>query len=90
MVFANKYIDGVPHMVELLDVSPDGVRLRRLFEPETTHDTFALELYVGGFTTWAWTRRIWRRGNREALRIVSADPLDRARIRKFLRSVVAA
>lgn len=89
-VFANKYIEGVPHMVQLLDISCDGLRLRRLLEPETEAVAFPIELFVGGFTTWAWTRRVWRQGDREALRIVSADPIDRARIRKFLRSVVAA
>jgi hypothetical protein len=88
--FANKYIEGIPHVVELLDVSASGLQVRRILEPESTSMTYPLELSVGGVTLWAWTRRVWRRGNREALRIVSADPLDRARLRKFLRTAIAA
>ncbi|MDB4936091.1 MAG: hypothetical protein JWP87_3063 [Labilithrix sp.] len=89
-IFANKYIDGIPHVVELLDVSASGLQVRRILEPESSSMTYPLELEVGGVTLWAWTRRVWRRGNREALRIVSADSLDRARLRKFLRAALAA
>lgn len=89
-VFANKYIDGIPHVVELLDVSSSGLQVRRILEPESTSMTYPLELSLGGVTLWAWTRRVWRRGNREALRIVSADAVDRARLRKFLRAAIAA
>jgi len=88
-VFANKYIDGIPHIVELVDVSSSGLQVRRILEPESRVETYPLELCIGGVTLWAWTRRVWRRGNREALRIVSADPLDRARLRKFLREKAA-
>ena len=88
-VFANKYIDGIPHAVELLDVSASGLQVRRILEPESTSMTYPLELSLGGVTLWAWTRRVWRRGNREALRIVSADTVDRARFRKFLRGAMA-
>ena len=89
-IFANKYIDGTPHVVELLDVSPSGLQVRRILEPESATQTYPLELSIGGLTLWAWTRRVWRRGNREALRIVSADMLDRARLRKFLRGAATA
>jgi hypothetical protein len=88
-VFANKYIDGIPHVVELLDVSASGLQVRRILEPESASMTYPLELSLGGVTLWAWTRRVWRRGNREALRIVSADTVDRARFRKFLRGAMA-
>ncbi len=88
--FANKYIDGIPHVVELLDVSASGLRVRRILEPESATLTYPLELSVGGVTLWAWTRRVWRRGNREALRIVGADAVDRARLRKLLRGTLAA
>lgn len=88
--YANKYIDGVPHAVELLDVSASGFSIRRILEPESATETYPLEVSVGGVTFWAWTRRVWRDGNREALRIVSADAIDRARLRKFLGGVLAA
>lgn len=88
-VFANKYIDGIPHVVELLDVSASGLQVRRILEPESSSVTYPLELSLGGVTLWAWTRRVWRRGNREALRIVAADTVDRARFRKFLQGAMA-
>lgn len=84
-VFANKYIDGTPHAVELLDASASGLLVRRILEPDTQATAFALELSLGGKVLWAWTRRVWCHGSREALRIVSADALDRARLRKLLR-----
>ena len=52
--------------------------------------TYPLELSVGGVTLWAWTRQVWRRGNREALRMVSTDTVESARLRKFLRAAMAA
>jgi hypothetical protein len=87
--FANKYIDGIPHVVELLDVSASGLQVRRILEPESESLTYPLEVCLGGVTLWAWTRRVWRRGNREALRIVAADTVDRARFRKFLQVAMA-
>src|SRR3954469_14461103 len=89
-IFANKYIEGMPHVVELLNVSSSGLQVRRILEPESTTQTYPLEVALGGRTFWAWTRRVWRRGNREALRIVSADALDHALLRKFLREASPA
>ncbi len=88
--YANKYIDGVPHMVQLLDVSESGIRIRRIFEPETTTESFPLELSIGGVRFWAWTRRVWTWGCWEALEIVAADPMDRARFRKLVRATLGA
>ena len=84
--FANKFIDGIPHTIEVLDASAGGLRVRKILEPETTTDTFPLELCIGGHRFFAWTRRVWAKDDREALRIVGTDPLDRARLRKFLRT----
>ena len=85
-VFANRYIDGHPYAVEVLDASANGLRVRTMFEPDTsTRETFPIEVSVDGVRIWAWTRRVWKDGDCEALRIVSADPLERARFRKLLR-----
>ena len=89
-IFANKYIDGIPHTVEILDASAGGLRVRKILEPETASETFPLELSVGGHRFFAWTRRVWKLGDREALRIVATDPIDRARFKKFLRSFAPA
>jgi hypothetical protein len=90
-VFANRYIDGHPYAVELLDASASGLRVRTLLEPDTDElETFPIEIRVDGVRIWAWTRRVWKKGNREALKIVSADPLERARFKKLLRERSAA
>gem|GEM_PF-575220 len=88
-VFANKYVDGIPHIVEVLDVSSSGLAVRRILEPETGAETYPLELCIDGVTLWAWTRRVWRRGSREALRIVAADAVERARFTKVVRAALA-
>jgi hypothetical protein len=96
--FANKYIDGMPYMVELLDASMDGIAIRRIFEPEKNdpqkcdpdeQSTFALEMCFENIRFWAWAQRVRRTGDREAYKILAADPLDRARLRKFLRTLAA-
>jgi hypothetical protein len=94
--FANKYIDGMPYMVELLDASTDGIGIRRISEPEKPNEpeesgtnTFALEMCFDNIRFWAWARRVRRTGDREAYQILAADPLDRARLRKFLRTLAA-
>jgi hypothetical protein len=89
-IFANKYIDGIPHTVEVLDASGGGLRIRNILEPATTNETFPIELCIAGHRFFAWTKRVWKTGDREALRIVATDGLDRARLKKFLRSFVPA
>jgi hypothetical protein len=85
--FANKYIDGMPHLVELLDASANGVLLRRIHEPELAErDTFALEMCVDEFRFFAWARRVRKDDDKEAFQILAADPLDRARFQKSLRT----
>jgi hypothetical protein len=90
-LFANRYIDGHPYAVEVVDASASGFRIRTMLEPDTEGvETFPVEVRVDGVRLWAWTRRVWREGHQEALRIVSADPLERARFKKLLRERFAA
>jgi hypothetical protein len=83
--FANKYIDGIPHAVELLDVSAGGLRIRNIFEPRSDATSFPFELCVDGMRLWVWAKQVWKHGNREALEIIAADPVDRARFKNLLR-----
>lgn len=85
--FANKYIDGLPYTVEILDVSPTGFSVRNILEPSTTKETFALELCLDEKRFFTWARRVRRDGDHEAYQILAIDPLDRARLKKFLRSL---
>lgn len=91
-MFANKYIDGMPYAVEILDASAAGIAVRRISEPASSHkEAFALELYVGDgdshLRLFTWARRVRSDGDRESYRILAVDPLDRARLRKFLRTL---
>jgi hypothetical protein len=99
--FANKYIEGMPYMVEILDATPDGFGIRTFNEPKSDRETFALELWVDsdhlqdqGTRIFAWAKKVRtsQEGDgekREAYKILAADPLDRARLRKFLRTLAA-
>lgn len=88
--FCNKYIEGVPHLVRLVDLSAGGALVRRLLEPDSRDEAFPLELRLDGVTLWAWTKRVRRIGEHEALRFVSCDPIDRARLRSLLRTRAVA
>jgi hypothetical protein len=86
--FANKYIGGMPYTVELLDASASGIAIRRIVEPDSSdRDAFTLEMCIEGRRLFAWARRVRTTGDREAYKILAADPLDRARLQKFLRTL---
>jgi hypothetical protein len=92
--FANKYRQGRPYAVEVLDASSTGVSIRRICEPDDDgEDAFPLELFLPGGagvspvrSIFLWARRVRRTGDCEACRIV-ADPIDRIRIAAFLDRV---
>jgi hypothetical protein len=85
-VLFNKYIDGYPHLAELVDLSSTGMLVRRINEPEHPRDFFPLEIGIPGTSErmWLWARRVWSNGNQEALRFVGIDPIDRARIGRIV------
>ena len=85
-VFANKYIDGLPYAVEILDVSATGFAVRSIAEPSSAKDTFALELCLDDRRFFTWARRVRHDDDREAYQILAIDPFDRARLKKFLRT----
>ena len=85
----NKYIDGFPHACRVLDISMGGMLVRRINEPETRTESCSLQLGLPGARDpmWIWSRPIWTRGNRQALRFVAMDPEDRARLATYLGAV---
>lgn len=88
----NKYVDGFPHTAELLDLSATGMLVRKIHEPQVTRDFFSLELGVPGSTErmWLWARRVWSEGDKEALRFVGIDPMDRVRLVRMVDRALKA
>jgi hypothetical protein len=85
-IFLNKYIDGFPHLVKLVDVSAGGMLVRKIHEPALVRDHFTIELGVPGRSErmWLWTRRVWEHEDVMALRFVGIDPVDRGRLAKLV------
>jgi hypothetical protein len=88
-ILLNKYIDGFPHLVKLIDVSGSGMLVKRFHEPDLARDFYAVELGVPGRSErmWLWTRHVWNHGELQALRFTGIDPMDRARLRKMVDDV---
>jgi hypothetical protein len=93
-VFANKYIDGFPYAVEVLDASASGLSIRPIAEPtphaeDADRDGFTLELFVEDRSIFTWAKRVRVAGDgeEEGYRILAVDALDRARFEKFLRTL---
>ncbi len=85
-ILLNKYIDGFPHLVRLVDVSASGMLVKRFNEPDLPRDFYPVELGVPGRAErmWLWTRRVWNSGELQALRFTGIDPMDRARLKKIV------
>lgn len=93
-LFVNKFIDGLPHVARLIEISPIGCLLERVLEPEVQRDLYPLELslpaHFGGARMWLWARPVWSDDARVALKFVGVDPLDRATLARFADSLRAA
>lgn len=86
-ILFNQYVDGQPHLCQVTDLSRTGLSALRLGGPERAPESFALELRLpgDGQVIWAWARRVWRRGRREAVEFVALAPSDARRLDRFLR-----
>ncbi|MBL8612519.1 MAG: PilZ domain-containing protein [Myxococcales bacterium] len=85
-IFCNKYIDGFPHAVELLDLSPNGIRVRTIREPAAKADgRFPVQILLPGRSQalWLWTKTLRRQGEEEVLGFVGIDGLERVRIARL-------
>src|SRR6266508_1557447 len=86
-MFVNKFIDGLPHVARLMEISAIGCVLERIFEPEVARDLYPLELALpaalGGTRIWLWARPVWAHAGRTALRFVGVDPVDRATLARL-------
>ena len=86
-ILVNKFIDGMPHMARLVEISPTGCLLERMLEPELGRDLYPLELALpaslGGTRLWLWARPVWSENDRMAYRFVGLDPVDRATLARL-------
>jgi hypothetical protein len=84
-IFLNKYVDGFPHLVKLVNVSAGGMLVRKLHEPDVDREDFALELGVPGQSErmWLWTWRVWETRELTALRF-GMGAVDRIRLMRML------
>jgi hypothetical protein len=87
-VFLNKYIDGMPHLATLLDLSPDGMMVQKLLEPNVARGFYAIELGVPWRSDedrlWIWTQCVRDLGDRQALRFVGLSDGEKARIEEIV------
>jgi len=91
-LWLNKYVEGFPHLAELVEVSDSGLVIRTIREPSTRDTTFALELGIPGSAhrTWMWAELVRKSEKLQALRILHADLLERAQLRQLVRWSLAA
>ena len=85
-LFVNKYVDGLPHLAALLDLSTGGMMVRKVLEPELARTFFAVELAIPWTDErfWIWTGCVRAWGDRQALRFIGLPESDRARIAQIV------
>jgi hypothetical protein len=91
VILLNKYVEGFPHIVQLVDLSEGGMLVRRIHEPEPARDFYSIEVEVPKTKKrlWLWTRRVWSARNWEALRFVGIGARDRAVLKSLVTSTLS-
>ncbi len=86
-LLCNKYIDGMPYLAEVVDLSATGLLLRTTIEPTRQPDGFSIELDVPGNPTrlWLWGRTVRREGGYQAIELVGTELFDRASLAQLVR-----
>lgn len=86
-LFCNRYIDGIPYLAEVVDLSPNGLRLRSLIEPKKDVGCFSIELHVPGnpTTMWLWARTVRRDNEHHAVELIGTELFDRASLAQLVR-----
>ena len=86
-IWLNKHVGGFPYLAELVDVSPDGMRIRTTLEPDTDVASFSLEFGIPGLDkqVWLWARRVRREGKFEGLQLLGTELFDRACLAQLVR-----
>lgn len=92
----NKYVDGVPHLCELLEVSMSGALVRGMGGPDAPRASYALELAAdagdgaSNRRVWLCATPVWRSGRYEALAFVGQSKMDRLKLASLIAETRAA
>ncbi len=80
-LLANQYIDGVPHLADVLELSMTGALVRRVHAPDEDRAGYALEVAgTGSDPIWLCASSVWRVGEFEAIRFVEMAAVDKLRL----------
>ena len=86
-ILVNKFIDGMPHMARLVELSASGCVLERMLEPATDRALYPLEVALpaslGATRLWLWARPVWSKNDRTAFRFVGLDRIDSATLERL-------
>jgi hypothetical protein len=79
-------------LAALLDLSPSGMMVRKVLEPELGPSSFPVELSIPwtGEQFWVWTKLVRERGERQALRFMGLAEADRARLAEIVAETLQA
>jgi hypothetical protein len=85
-LFVNKYVDGLPHLAKVLDLSASGMMVRKVLEPELARSFFAIELGIPwkGERFWIWARCVRDWGDLQAVRFMGLQSGEQARLAEIV------
>jgi len=100
-VYFNKYMDGVPHRCEALEISMSGMLVRNghgpiparacyaieLMHPDAVDDDHVDESSSTPQSVWLIATPVWTRGSFQALSFVSRSRLDRLRLADLITTL---
>ena len=92
-IYLNKYVGGVPYLTRTADISPEGLRLARLIEPEHAARKVGLQFQLPGSPEVIYAEgevvREWERGVRtegSSVRFTLLTERHRQQIATFVRN----
>ena len=85
-LFVNKYVDGLPHLAKVLDLSAGGMMVRKVLEPALARSFFSIQLGIPwtGEQFWIWTRCVRDWGDLQAVRFMGMRDDERARLAEIV------
>ena len=87
----SKHINGDTYYCRACEISPGGIRLQRLFNPDPGDRTIRIELPLveGGLTTVLSARKVWRSGGYEAFEFVNPSFAQQAILERIFGNYAA-